>query len=259
MKALCVDSEFQMLEALKTAVESSPDITLTSAFEDELAALEWAKSNQFDIAFLSIRLHTMDGIELAEKLLEINPGLPVVFCTEHSEYAIRAFKLRASGYLLKPISADDIQREIDHIKGMTAKRKLLTVRCFGTFDVYYNGVPVSFKRQKTKELFAYLIDRKGAVVSSREICAQLWEEEKQNLNYLHQLIADLRRGLKSLGAEAVLLSHPQGYSVDTSLIDCDYYKYLDGNEGAKHRFTGEYMSNYSWSEFTCAFLQHKTK
>ena len=254
MKAICVDNDKSQLAALKVAVEKSPDITEVEVLDNTLTALDWVECHSFDVAFIEISENSMSSIELAEKLLALEPSSSVVFCSKHKDYAYDAFRIHASGYLLSPVSAEDIQRELTHIKGASLSVTPLTVRCFGSFEMYFDGIPISFKRSKTKEVFAYLVDRKGAIVSSREICAQLWEDEKQNLNYLHQLISDLRKGLKQLGAESVFRTYPQGYAVDVSLIECDYYRFLDGDTDAFNKFTGEYMSNYSWSEYTGAYL-----
>ena len=260
MVALCVDDESLLLDTLKWAVGQSPDVSEVVAFDDELEALDWAENNRPDIAFLDVQMHGIDGLELAEKLRAQYPELPVIFCTGHREYALDAFQLHASGYLMKPIRPDAIQREIDHLRGTAAMKPLLTVRCFGSFEVYADGVPLHFRRSKTKEIFAYLIDRRGAIVSSRDLCVLLWEdnaEDKRNLNYMHHLLGDLRKRLQEVGAEKVLRSPAQGYSVDPSLIDCDYYRFLDGDPDAIRRFTGEYMTNYSWAEYTCSYLLTK--
>lgn len=259
MIALCVDDEVLLLEALKRAVEASPDVSEAAAFDDEHDALEWAGDHNPDVAFLDIRLHDMDGLELAERLRKIHPELPIVFCTGYRDYALDAFQLHASGYMTKPIRPDAVQRELDHILGGKGKKTLLRAQCFGSFEVYAGEEPLHFKRAKTKELLAYLIDRRGASVSARMLHSQLWEgeAEKKDLNSLHQLTSDLRKTLKSVGAEDVLIAHPRGYSVDPELIDCDYYRFLEGEESAVRRFTGEYMTSYSWSEFTCAYLQSK--
>lgn len=260
MVALCVDDDALPLELLKHAVEASPDVHEIAAFEDARDALAWAEQHRVDVAFLDIRLPGMSGLELADRLRARHPKLPVVFCTSFRDYAYDALQLRASGYLIKPIGQEDIQRELDHILGGAAQRPLLRAQCFGSFEVYANGQPLRFRRAKTKELLAYLIDRRGACVTTRELYAHLWEEktsEKNGINYLHQLASDLRKGLKNVGAQAVFINRTQGYSVDASRIDCDYYRFLDGDASAIRRFTGEYMSNYSWSEYTCAYLQSR--
>ena len=218
-------------------------------------ALDHVKENHVDVAFLDINMRGMGGIALAKKILELRPNSKIVFCTGHEEYAIPAFKLHASGYLMKPISAEDVQGEIDNVKGVRKKEKLLDVKCFGNFEVFVKGERLLFKRSKTKELFAFLVDRKGAGMTARQICAALFPDDTddvKNTTYLRQLIMDLKNTLKMVGSEAVFCHETPFYRVDTSLIKCDYFNYL---ETGKPEFRGEYMSQYSWAEETCALLQ----
>ena len=257
MIAVAVDDEALMLGALTAAVEASPDITSVAKFSDCEAALEYVKSNPTDIAFLDINMRGMGGLALAEKIVAARPACKIVFCTGYEEYAIHAFKLHASGYLMKPISAEDVQGEIDNIKGMRSQEKLLTVKCFGDFEVYAKNEKVIFKRLKSKELFAFLIDRKGAGMTARQICAVLFPDDiddAKNSAYLRQLVMDLKNTLKAVGAENVLCHETPCYRVDTSLIKCDYISYL---ETGNPEFYGEYMTQYSWAEETCAMLLFK--
>ena len=257
MIAIAVDDEALMLGALVAAVEASPDITSVAKFSDCEEALEYVKNNPTDIAFLDINMRGMGGLSLAEKIVAARPTCKIVFCTGYEEYAIPAFKLHASGYLMKPISAEDVQGEIDNIKGARQKEKLLTVKCFGDFEVYFKEEKLVFKRLKTKELFAFLIDRKGAGMTARQICAVLFPDDiddTKNSAYLRQLVMDLKNTLKTIGAESVLCHETPCYRVDTSLIKCDYISYL---ETGKPEFHGEYMTQYSWAEDTCAMLLFK--
>jgi two-component SAPR family response regulator len=158
---------------------------------------------------------------------------------------------------MKPISAEDVQGEIDNIKGVIQKGKPLTVKCFGNFEVYAKNEKLIFKRLKSKELFAYLVDRNGAGMTAKQICAALFPEDaddNKNSTYLRQLVLDLKNTLKTVGAENVLCHETPCYRVDTTLIKCDYISYL---ESGKPEFFGEYMTQYSWAEETCAMLQFK--
>ena len=213
----------------------------------------FVKNNSVDIAFLDINMRGMGGLALAEKIIDVYPDCKIVFCTGYEEYAIPAFKLHASGYLLKPVSAKDVQTEIDNIKGVRQKEKPLTVKCFGTFEVYAKGEKLGFKRSKTKELFAFLIDRNGAGVTISEIGVALWENDEagKNQNYIHQLFRDLRQSLEAIGVEDVFERNNYLYSVNPEKIDCDYFEYL---RNGKPEFLGEYMSQYSWAESTCGML-----
>lgn len=254
MIALALDDEYLMLERLARAVFASPDIDEVYKFSNCAAALEWLAGNQVDIAFLDINMRGITGLEMAQRISSLQPDCKIVFCTGYSEHALDAFKVHASGYLMKPITESDVQAEIDHIKQVKRSDKALTVKCFGDFQVLHNGAPVHFKRSKTLELFAYLVDRDGAGVSAKQICAVLWEDdqaETKHMNYFWQLLDDLRRTLKELDADQVLLKVGSRYALDMDKLDCDYHSYL--NTGAPP-FRGEYMTQYSWAEDTTGFL-----
>lgn len=254
MIAIAVDDEILMLGALVKAISASPDIAVVNKFSDCEEALDFVRNNSVDVAFLDINMRGMGGLSLAENIIAARPNCKIVFCTGYEEYAIPAFKLHASGYLMKPISAEDVQKEIDNIKGVKKKEKLLVVNCFGNFEVYAKDEKLMFKRLKTKELFAFLVDRKGAGMTAKQICAVLFPDDmddNKNAAYLRQLVMDLKNTLKSVGAENVLRHETPCYRVDTSLIQCDYLSYL---ETGKPEFYGEYMMQYSWAEETCAIL-----
>ena len=257
MKALAVDDEIYMLENLQEAVAASSDIETVSAFSSCSAALAYAAENPVDVAFLDINMRGIGGLGLAEKLMEIYPQCKIIFCTGYEEYAVSAFKLHVSGYLMKPITAEAVQKEIDHIKGVKAQQKMLEIRCFGNFEVLYNGQVLSFKRTKAKELMAVLVDRKGAGMTAKQICAVLFPEntdDAKNSAYLRQLVLDLKNTLRQIDSEDVLCHDTPYYRIDTNLVKCDYLSFI---ETGKPNFHGEYMAQYSWAEETCAMLERK--
>ena len=255
MKAIAVDDELYMLEALEEAVRASSDIAQVECFSTCSAALAYATENPIDVAFLDINMRGIGGLGLAEKLIGLQPRCKIVFCTGYEEYAVSAFQLHVSGYLMKPITPEAVQKEIDHIKGIKATEKLLAIKCFGNFEVLYNGKSLPFKRKKAKELLAVLVDRHGAGMTAKQICAILFPDDTddtKNAAYLRQLILDLKNTLKMIGAEDVLCHETPYYRIDTNLVQCDYFRYLEVGQPVFH---GEYMTQYSWAESTCALLQ----
>ena len=257
MRAIAVDDEIYMLENLAEAVSASGDIEAVNTFSSCSAALSYATEHPIDIAFLDINMRGIGGLGLAEKLLALQPRCKIVFCTGHEEYAVSAFQLHVSGYLMKPITPEAVQKEIDHVKGVKATEKLLTIRCFGNFEVLSNGEILPFRRTKTKELLAVLVDRNGAGLTAKQICAILFPQDTddtKNAAYLRQLILDLKNTLKTIRAEDVFRHDTPYYRIDTDLISCDYLSFL---ETGKPDFRGEYMTQYSWAEETCGLLQFK--
>lgn len=255
MIAIAVDDEHPMLQALAEAVGASPDIRQLHTFSSCSSALQWLECNAADVAFLDISMRGMGGLALAEKISQLQPTCKIVFCTGYEQYALDAIQLRCSGYLIKPITAQAVQKELDHIKKQPPADKILTVKCFGTFEVFCKGQALAFKRTKAKELLAVLIDRNGAGMTGKQICAVLWSEDSddsKNMDYFRHLMQDLRNTLDGVGAGSALCQEGYQYRIDPSRIDCDYHSYLQCGSPA---FYGEYMSQYSWAEDTCGLLQ----
>lgn len=244
MTVLCVDDEILLLKALKRAVMQSPDVTNAVCFDDELDALSWAAEHEFDAAFLDIQLHEMDGMALAQELCRINPDTGIVFCTGHRSYAIDVLGLHLdSGYLVKPIEAEAVQREIDHMKAVRQNRDcLITVCCYGGFEAFdRTGTPLRFKRKRAKELLALLIDRKGVSMTAKEICAVMFADdgvnEQKNMDYFYKLYYELLRVLTEAHAQNVVKKNGSGYYANMSFIHLSY----------TNRDTKPYMEEYSWA------------
>lgn len=257
MIAITVDDERPMLNILSAAVSASPDIGQVVPFMTCSDALQWVSSNSADIAFLDIHMRGMGGLALAEKIKEYLPDCKIVFCTGYEQYALEAIQLRCSGYLMKPITEAAVQREIDHIKTQRPEEKLLAVKCFGLFEVFGSGKMLNFKRSKSKEVLAVLVDRNGAGMTGKQICAIIWPEQTddaKNMDYLRHLFADLKSSLEAAGAGSVLCQDGYSYRIDPKLIQCDYHNYL---KTGKPEFFGEYMTQYSWAETTCAMLERR--
>ncbi len=140
------------------------------------------------------------------------------------------------------------------------KANRLKVQTFGNFEVFYQDKPVSFIRAKSKELLAYLIDRRGATVTTPEACGILWEGKEYNFSLQRQfqtVVSDLMKSLKKHNLESLIHRRRNCLSVEVSKLECDLYRLLEGDEEAKQAYNGEYMSNYSWAEMTAGFLSQK--
>ena len=137
------------------------------------------KNIKLDILFLDIEMPGMTGMTLAETIANMNPKCHIIFCTSYPQYALDAIWLHVEGYLgylLKPITKEAVEKEIQYIQRKEGKVGKIVVNCFGNFEAFYNGEPIRFRRTLSKELFALLIDRNGAGVTAKQICTWLWED-----------------------------------------------------------------------------------
>ena len=247
MKILLVDDEELQLIRLENACKKvMPDSEFFS-FTNPLKVIE--SNVDYDIAFLDIEMPGLNGIQLAKKLKSINPKIKIIFVTAYNNYALDAYRVHASGYITKPVNENKIKVEIDELDNVInlKSEKKLQVKCFGNFEIFHNGSPVKFSYQKSKEVFAYLIDREGSSINVNELNAVLWEEDHKS--YLRNLIADIKQSLKSIDCEDVFVKKFNGYSIDVNKIDCDAYEYKKDNPDAVRLYRGEYMIQYPWASF----------
>ncbi len=253
MKILVADDEPLILEVLTDTIrEAKPEAEIYD-FYDTNKLMTFIEGNKCDVAFLDIEMGVMSGIEVAKKLKIMYPEINIIFVTGYNQYMLTAIKMRASGYLLKPATKEDVLNELENLRNpvYVGEDNKLVVKCFGNFDVFVNGKSVNFKRSKTKEMLAYLIDRCGSNVTSGELRAILWKDVDKDENtgvYLQKLKKDLITSLSEVGMRDVFVNSWNNYSVNTEKISCDYYDFLDDKPAGIRAYNGEYMSQYSWGE-----------
>lgn len=140
------------MNRLLRCVNKSDDVDRTDGFDNAEDALAFTANNPFDVAFLDIELSGTDGITLAEKLREQNPDCGIVYCTGFRQYAIEAINRHVvDGYLLKPVEAEDVQKQLNHYKSGHFKSCLLTAKANGSKLTFSdrNGNLLAFRRRKT--------------------------------------------------------------------------------------------------------------
>lgn len=269
MHVLAIDDERLALESLLFSLkEAVPDAEVHGFITPEKGlefALELCKDSKetLDFAFLDVIMSTMSGLEVAAKLKKLFPEVRIIFVTGYSDYAYDAFRLHAKGYILKPVSKALIKEELDNLRFLADTdfcEKRVQIHTFGTFDVFVDQQPLRFSRSRAKELLAYLVDRRGSGVTLSNICAVLFEDSagtKGNKKHAQNVISSLKRALESVGAEDILIKKWNYLALDIEKVECDYYRFLNGDIDAINTFHGEYMSNYSWAELTTAFLNQK--
>lgn len=259
MTIIAVDDEKLALEVLVDTINEVLPGEQVYSFRKPLEAIGFATDIHCDIAFLDIQMRGMTGLELAKKLKDINGKINIIFVTGYSEYSLDAFRLYASDYLLKPVDARQVRTALENLRNPIEKKtgKKLQIQCFGNFEVFADGVPLVFNRNKTKELFAYLTDRRGTSVTMGELIAVLWEDKPDSISQrsnLRNLIHDLKRTLAQVDADDIVVKNRNTISLKADAVECDYYDFLSGNPSAVNLYQGEYMSQYSWAEMTTALL-----
>ncbi|MGN0131303.1 MAG: response regulator [Lachnospiraceae bacterium] len=260
MRVIVVDDERVILRGLVAEIENTEPTAEIYGFHDPGKALEFVKDTPCDVAFLDIQMEGMSGTELAEEMKGIIPSINIIFTTGYEEYRGDAFGMHASGYLMKPVTAEMIRTELDNLRFPVriSGKKRIRVQTFGNFEVFIDGKPVNFLYDKTKEMFAYLVDRKGAFCTNGEIMSAIWQDEI-HCDYLRRIRKDLLDTMKTARCTDVFVQGRGKIAIITDRIDCDYYDYQKGEAYAQEIYNGEYMRQYGWAEYTNAALVMKKR
>ena len=109
------DRKIFLSEALPILEEVMPNAIITG-FTRPSEAIEYAKANRIALAFLDIELGKANGLDLCRILLTINPRTNVIYLTAYIEYAFDAWSTGASGFTLKPITAEGIREQLKNLR-----------------------------------------------------------------------------------------------------------------------------------------------
>lgn len=261
MNTLIVDScqqdadyLFRMLEQ----VEPEGKHVIVAELSDILEAIHRYLA---DVVWVEAGFLGTDGLELVRLIRKFYPQVDVMVMSHSAQYALEAYEVFVSSYFVKPLTEKNVRESLANLRYYSQRPHLekarLQIHCFGNFEVFWQGMPLQFQRSKTKELLAYLVDRRGAFCTIGELLGILWEDKPDSdsqRSQVRNLIHDLKKKLEEMGQEKVILRRRNEIAIHCSMVDCDYFSYLRGTREAIELYHGEYMKQYSWAEMTTAVL-----
>ena len=109
------DRKLILTGGLPILEEVLPHANVTG-FTDAEETIAYAKANRVALAFLDIELRNTSGLDLCRELLEINPHTNVVYLTAYSAYSLDAWGTGASGFMLKPITAEGVREQLGKLR-----------------------------------------------------------------------------------------------------------------------------------------------
>ncbi|WP_027399973.1 response regulator [Anaerovorax odorimutans] len=263
MKTIIVDDEHWVLKELESYCNEIKSINLIGKFTNSKDVINFAEENFIELAILDIKLPEINGLELCRILRNIYPNIVIIFSTAYKNYALEAYKLHSIAYILKPFNMEEFEYAITTAKALINNQNSILhknkvfINTFGRFDVFIDNELVVFKRAKSKELLALLVDMQGGLVTIEQAVSVLWENRPYNSN-VKQMYRDatsqLRNTLMQYNCSSLVKIIRGGCYIDVNEFECDYYQLLKNDKKAILSFNGEYMFDYSWAEHTLAKL-----
>ena len=258
MRILIVDSDAKNLQKLKQLVCDSFPNAMVDVENDEQEACYLVERVEYSAVITEAKRKNFDGLSFARSVHERSPQTRVIFVTSDPSFAVPAFKTRAVGYLLAPISQENIREEFVDLGILGGENHKIEAKTFGNFEIFCDGKIVQFGRAKSKELLAYLIDKNGTTATGSELIVNLWEDkdvDRTTRSMLHNLVSDIKKTFLSYGISDLFETKRNAFRIKSEKIVCDYFDLLSGKNDAVRKFKGEYMSAYSWAEFTIGKLE----
>lgn len=234
MRAVLIDDEYYALDGLKMVLDEIGGIEVVGMYEDGPNALQGIEAHNPDLIFLDIEMPGMNGIELFERITEIQKNPTIIFVTAYSQYAVEAFELNALDYVLKPVQKSRLIKTLDRIVphiGKTSSSKGITINCFGRLSVQINGQEINdgWRTKKAEELLAYLVCEKGHFISKDKIASALWPESdgEKSVSNLYLAYYYLKKQEKNHGVLFPIESIRGKMRIRLEEIACDMVDFED--------------------------------
>ncbi len=117
LKAVIVDDELSGIEVLEYALKKHcPEIDVVHSFSSSTEAMNSIPDIMPDVLFVDVEMPQLNGFELVEKLAPLN--IQVIFTTAYNEFALKAFRVSALDYLLKPVDVDELKAAVAKLKSL---------------------------------------------------------------------------------------------------------------------------------------------
>jgi two-component system response regulator AlgR len=123
MRTLIVDDEPLAVERVQVICAEIPAVSVVGTASDGAAALRLAEKLAPDLVLLDMTMPELDGLGVARHFAEQDQPPVVIFVTAHDHFAVEAFDLEAVDYVLKPVSADRLERAIERAVARRGQRR----------------------------------------------------------------------------------------------------------------------------------------
>lgn len=285
MKAILIDDEPLALQYLERQLNKIGSVNVIDTFVQFEIEKHINLLNQINLVFLDIEMPEVSGLEIAEKIVEVNPNIAIVFVTAYNDYAVQAFELNALDYILKPVRIErletTIQRVIANFKNnneddIQHNEKLqINVGEDLSFLIANDVSIVNWRTTKAKELFLYLLHNKEKIVHKAELVELFWGEfEKEKaFSLLYTTVYHVRRSLKKFHNNLQLKNKQDGYILMTNDVLIDLVEWekqvnnlssinennIEHYEKSMELYTGAYLENcdYLWVDSERYRLENK--
>ena len=118
MRVAIIDDEPYSREEMKHLLSGYPWVEVVGEASSAEKGLEVILTKNPDVLFLDIEMPGMSGVDLAETLHKMKRKPEIVFATAYPDYALKAFRVEAVDYLLKPFEESQLAQTMERLKSL---------------------------------------------------------------------------------------------------------------------------------------------
>lgn len=234
MKAILIDDEQLALDLLERNLNNIGSIEVIGTHTDPMEGKKDILQQDVDLIFLDIHLPEVNGMELAEQIIEKKPYLPIIFVTAFNEYAVKAFELNALDYIVKPIQLDRLRKTVARLpKNPEVKKKqresdeeVLAINVCNELKVKTEKgefESIAWRTTRARELFLYLLQYHNRLVRKSTLLELLWPDfdEERAYTQLYSTVYLVRKTVESYKSHLEIKNVAEGYILKTNKIHID--------------------------------------
>lgn len=215
MNIVIIDDEQMAIDMLQIMINNIPSlpIVVKGAFTNARDAFKLIEQQPIDVVLLDMEMVDMHGLQVAKQLLIKQPSLLIIFVTAHMQFAVDAFEIEATDYLLKPVHEKRLLKALTKAKEqLELQQKVLVaeeqpvfyVQTLHSFQLVNQEKQIlKWRTKKAKELFLYLWLHQQKLNLNVLIIEDLWpnSESEKGSAHLYTTIYHLRKLFKENGVE----------------------------------------------------------
>ncbi|MGQ8874142.1 response regulator [Paenibacillus sp. TSA_86.1] len=287
IRVMLIDDEEAALDLLEILLGQIGNVEIVGRYLNPIQALDDLEKLTVDAVFLDIQMPGMKGTQAARHIRTMFPEMPIVFTTAYAEFAVEAFEIESTDYLLKPFTTSRLQSTLARItKHMQEpanlqehnKGSMPLVQCLGGFHIIWPGEfnkEVVWKTKKERELCAFLIHHEGKRVNAPVIIEALWPgyDLVKAKSYLYTCLSYLRKSLVEHGVPIHISKGNQGFTAerDEMLVDVSSFENILNQtlseellnerdyDQMNQMYTGDYMEACDFGWATARQLEIKSQ
>ncbi|MCX7987895.1 MAG: response regulator transcription factor [Thermodesulfovibrio sp.] len=172
IKVLIVDDHTLFRKGLKEILLDLPFIQECKEAKDGYEAVKFVEKEHFDLVFLDIAMPQIDGLETLRRIKTINPDIKTLLISMYPEeqYASRALKLGANGYMTKSADPEELTRAIEKIlKGGKYLPESFSEKLISYFEKSDKILPHEKLSEREFQVFLMIAQGKSLIDISREL------------------------------------------------------------------------------------------